>query len=286
MTKGENRIRGPGSAFDAVVLAGERSRDSELLKRFGVPAKALIQMAGRPMIVRVIGALFQSGLVERIFLCGQSMELFRKIPEIGTEMDSGKIIWIQNEKGPSLSALKAMEAAGGKRPILLTTSDHALLRPIHVRFFCKRALSLHVDLAVGLARLEGLKVYPGVKRTYYRFKDGKFCTCNLFGFLTRNSFKAARFWQEVESKRKNPLKVVASFGITWAIRYLLGWLSLEEAIMRASKILGCTLGAVILDFPEAAIDVDTINDLELAQRILENKTLNQPGTGSVFPQSH
>ena len=271
MTKEENRLRGTDSAFDAVVLAGERTRDSELLKRFGVPAKALIKVAGHPMIVRVTGALLQSGLVKRIFLCGEEMELFRKIPEIGTEMDKGKIIWIQNEKGPSLSALKAMEAAGGKRPILLTTSDHALLRPIHVRSFCERALALHVDLAVGLARLETLKVYPEVKRTYYRFRDGKFCTCNLFGFLTRNSFKAARFWQGVETKRKSPLKVIASFGITWAIRYLLGRLSLEEAMMRASKVLDCAPGAVILDFPEAAIDVDTIDDLELAQGILEKQ---------------
>ncbi len=255
------------ATFDAVVLAGERSRHSELLDYFHVPAKSFIKVAGQPMIARVISALFDSKCVERVFLCGENQTLFRDIPLIDNLMKANRIIWVQNEKGPSLSSYKAMKRAGGKRPILLTTSDHALLTSEHVGFFCKKALSKDTDLAVGLARVESLAKYPQVKRTSYRFRDGRFCSCNLFGFLNTASFKAARFWVGLEEKRKNPLKVIMGFGLTWAVRYLLGILSLEMALKRASEVLGCKVDAVIMPYGEAAIDVDTLKDWQLVQKI-------------------
>jgi len=253
--------------FDAIVLAGERKRHSELLDHFKVPAKSFIEVAGEPMISRVLKALLKSKCIEKIYLCGQDQGLFRKIPLLDQLMKSHRIVWIQNEKGPSLSTYKALGMTGGQRPVLLTTSDHALLQGEHVRFFCQEALKKDADLKVGLAPLEILAKYPQVKRTSYRFKDGAFCTCNLFGFMNEASFEAARFWMGLEEKRKHPARVVMGFGILWALRYLLGLLSLGDALERASRVIGCRVDAVIMNYPEAAIDVDTLDDWRLAQEI-------------------
>jgi len=55
------------------------------------------------------------------------------------------------------------------------------------------------------------------------------------------------------------------------LRYLLGQLSLTEALERVSRRLGFKAGAVIIPFPEAAIDVDSIRDWKLVEEIVANR---------------
>jgi hypothetical protein len=49
--------------------------------------------------------------------------------------------------------------------------------------------------------------------------------------------------------------------------YALGILSLPGAMRRISRQTGLAAGAVIMPFAEAAIDVDSASDLELARDI-------------------
>ncbi len=273
-------MKKPGGFFNAVVLAGERTRDNPLNKKFHVPAKALISVGGKPMVQRVLEALTSSGYIRHVYLCGPERALFDNGNFIGGLFDSGVLKWIENEKTPSLSALKALKLACRELPVLLTTADHALLTKHMVRFFCTKALKSDRDLLVALARLEMLKEkYPETRRTSYRFREGRFCTCNMFGFMKDKAFQAARFWRKVEENRKNPLKIVGSFGWWWALRYVTGTLGIEQAFRSASTVLDCSAGPVIMPFPEAAIDVDSPGDLELAERIITQGLGSGPGTG-------
>jgi hypothetical protein len=45
-------------------------------------------------------------------------------------------------------------------------------------------------------------------------------------------------------------------------------LSLEEALKRASRAIGCRIRAIPLPFAEAAIDIDRPSDLDLVSEIL------------------
>ncbi len=262
------KIESGFTMFDAIVLAGERRGENPLLARFDVPIKALIPVGGKPMVQRVVEGLWGSGCIERILLCGPEKYIFQTMEEGATAIRSDSIQWVRNEPSPSQSALKALRLAGGQAPILLTTADHALLRPEIVRFFCEKADEAGYDLSVGLASMDLLKrSYPNAKRTSYRFRDGVFCSCNLFGFMNKRAFRAAEFWQMVEERRKKPLQVVGGFGWYWLLRYLTGTLSLRKALDRASKVFGCSVGAVLMPFPEAAIDVDTEEDWRLVETI-------------------
>jgi hypothetical protein len=51
------------------------------------------------------------------------------------------------------------------------------------------------------------------------------------------------------------------------LRYLLGRLSLKDASRHISRRMGLQAGVVILPFPEAAVDVDSVGDWQVAQRI-------------------
>ena len=59
-----------------------------------------------------------------------------------------------------------------------------------------------------------------------------------------------------------------AFGPLMLARFLLGRLTLAQAMAAASARLGIVARAVVLHHPEAAIDVDTIADLALAEQIL------------------
>ena len=77
----------------------------------------------------------------------------------------------------------------------------------------------------------------------------------------------------------DPWRVIGILGWWFVLRYLLGRLSLDQALSRISGILGMKVGAVIMPFPEAAVDVDTENDLRFVRQLLERE--NTPDSTTV-----
>ena len=67
--------------------------------------------------------------------------------------------------------------------------------------------------------------------------------------------------------------MIRVLGLTAVMRYLLGLLSLQEALERISRRLGFKAGAVIIPFAEAAIDVDTVQDWKLVESIVTEKEM-------------
>ena len=51
------------------------------------------------------------------------------------------------------------------------------------------------------------------------------------------------------------------------VRYLLGMLTLNQGIKQLSHKMGIKAGIVLLPFPEAAVDVDTIADWKLVEKL-------------------
>ena len=138
-----------------------------------------------------------------------------------------------------------------------------------VDYFCREALAGKDDVIIGLASHEAvIQRFPETKRTAARFRDGSFCSCNLFAFLTDRSRAAAKFWQKLEGNRKKPWRIMKTIGWPVVLRYLSGGLSLGRGLERISQRMGISAGAVILPFPEAAVDVDTIRYWHLVEDFL------------------
>ena len=89
--------------------------------------------------------------------------------------------------------------------------------------------------------------------------------------MTPQSRKAADFWRKVEKERKKPLRIIKVMGWLAVIRYLLGRLSLEQALAGLSQRMGLRVGVVRMPFAEAAIDVDKLEDLYLVESILTER---------------
>lgn len=249
----------------ALVLAGSRrGAEDPMAVSAGVSHKAVIEVGGAPMLVRVSRALAEAGY-ERQLVAIERPELVEDLKAAGAFPPRAVVEVVPAEEGPSLSVARALERAGA--PLLVTTADHALLRAEWVRYFVEH-VPTDADVAAGLARSDVvMAAAPDTKRTFLRFSDGWFSGCNLFYFATPRAVRIVELWREVEAKRKEPVKLLARLGPLTALRYALGLLSLGAATRRLSALAGAKAVAVELPFGEAAIDVDKPADLDLARRL-------------------
>jgi len=255
--------------FTAVVLAADRNPHDPLVKHSGVCCKALVEVDGIPMLQRVVTALQASSSIESLLLAGPGQACLETSEPLASALHRNNINWIAPQGSPSSSAYHAMQSLSPDVPVLITTADHPLLRADIVDEFLRTARNSGADVAVGLTTFASIqKKFPNAKKTVLRFRDGGYCGCNLFAFLTPESRRVADAWRRVEQQRKNPLRVISQLGWWSVFRYLLGRLSLDAALSELSRRLKVEIRPVVLPFPEAAIDVDSIADQILAEEII------------------
>lgn len=220
------------------------------------------------MVLRVLDALAGSDQVDRCILCGPAEAVVQREPLLQERLAASSLHWLPPAATPSTSVLTALAAVPAGTPVLVTTADHALLRPEMVDYFCREAVGADCDAVAALASHRQIMAkYPGMRRTRIRFRNGDFCGCNLFAFLTPAGHAAADFWRRVENERKRPAKMLGALGWIVVLRYLLGRLSLEDALRHVSRRMGLRAGVVLMPFPEAAVDVDSPGDLDIARDI-------------------
>ncbi|MYL99611.1 NTP transferase domain-containing protein [Novosphingobium sp. FGD1] len=250
----------PGHSPAALVLAGSRpGAPDPVAAAEGVSHKALVQIAGRPMLAHVVSALRAAG-IERIAVSASDKAVRALACELGCEV-------LETGPGPSASVAIGLEALGA--PLLVTTSDHALLQGRWVRDFIADTPD-RSDVAVLLARREAIEAaVPGSRRTYLRFADGHWSGCNLFLLATPRAGLAIDTWKIVEADRKRPWRIAARLGLGMLAGYALGRLTLAAAIARLGRRIGIEASLVAARDGLAAVDVDKPEDLADARARLE-----------------
>lgn len=251
-----------------LVLAGRRAGERDaLLEAAGVASKAFVQVAGQPMLARVIGALADSGRRAPIRVSGLDRAALAALDlPAGLDLDTAPDA---PAGGPAGSVLAAIETGGLALPVLVVTCDHALLRPGMVDHFVSEALRRDADLAVGLAEERVIQsAYPETRRTYLRLGGVGYSGCNLFLVARPGALAAIRFWQGAERDRKRPWRIARRFGPLALLWLVLRRPGLEAAFAFLSRRIGARVAPVVMPFAEAAIDVDKPADLALVERII------------------
>lgn len=256
--------------FTAIVLAGDRRADDPLVLASGRGCKALLDIAGRPMLLRVIESVRACPGIARLRLSGPPAASMASVPELQSLLASGAVDWQPPGPTPSTSAGEAMRELPPDVPVVLTTGDHALLLPEYLAHFLASARASGADAVVGLAEYSRVReIFPTMPKTLLRFREGAFCGCNLFAFLTPRSRELATLWRRVEGARKTPWRVLGLLGWWNVLRYRLGWLGLDQAMALLSRRTGLRIAAIRMPFGEVAVDVDTLQDhAEVERRLL------------------
>ncbi|TSB02118.1 nucleotidyltransferase family protein [Sphingorhabdus contaminans] len=259
------------TGWSALVLAGNRPKGDALAAHFGVPAKALIDFGGEPMLSHVLKALHATASVQQIMVIAQNTDALADAVEAG-----GGALLRQSSAGISSSIAELAGTDALPFPILVTTADHPLLEPDLLSAFIADAGD--ADVAVGMVERAVLfERYPMNKRTWLKFADGYWSGANLFALQSVKCLPALELWSRAEQDRKTAWKLFLHFGPWLAVRALTRTIGLGDALRQAGKRLGLKARLVPLATPEAAIDVDKPDDHRQALEIWQNrKGLHQP----------
>ena len=248
--------------LSALVLAGTRPGGDPFAASQAVSHKALIDVAGQPMIARVIAAMHGAG-AGRVMVATDD-EAVRSIAR-----KAGAEVLPAAAEGPSQTTALGLEEAGP--PLLVTTSDHALLRAEWVRALID-ATPAGADVSIMLARRADVeRAVPLGKRTYLRFADGDWSGCNLFYLRSERARAAIDVWRSVEADRKRPWRIAARLGPGTLMAMALRRLTLAEGIARLGRQIG--IEAALVPAPDglAAVDVDKEADLVTVRKVLAGR---------------
>ena len=251
------------SGVTALVLAGSRPEGDPFAAQFGVKTKALIPVAGEPMVLRPVRALLASPQVGEVVVLAQKPELLADAlpdqPNLSISPSLGTI-------ADTLSAVCNDPATSW--PVLVTTADHALLTPAMVAEFLDKAQG--ADIAVAFVESKGLLArFPDAQRTWLAFGGGRYSGANLFFLGAPRAERAIAQWRSVERDRKKGLRVLAALGPALFMGVVLKLRSLHQTAEALSRNLGITVRAVEMSDPLAAIDVDKPSDHALVEAILQ-----------------
>ena len=295
-------------AFDAIILAAQREgRLDPLAAGAGVSHKCLVPIGGRPLLAHVLEAMAGvEGLARiRISVEPAAEPALRKIlPELVSGVSrSGSPR--EPEPGPgdratSSGTMRSMvegppvpspqtpipiefvasrptitdsvyaAAEGLDGPFIVTTADNVLLTAGAVRRVVDR-LRAGDDAVGALSRKEDvLSAHPQGQRRFYRFTDGFYSNCNLYG-MSRAGLRLAETYRQGGQFAKNPLRILRAIGLINLIILRYGLLPLDRAMNRLGRRFGVRASAVVLEDGAHAIDVDNARTYDIAALLLEKR---------------
>ena len=252
------------SRYEALLLAGARPGGDPFAARYGAKMKALIPIAGEPMVLRPLRALLASDRVESVRLLTQELD------DIAAVLPDDPRWSVEPSDGTIAATLERIcQDERTRWPLLVTTADHALLDSAMIDQFCAEAEG--ADLALGVVTKSALeKRLPQSRRTWIGLRRGKYTGANLFALGSPKAMKAVELWREVEQDRKKGWRLLLALG--WpGLLGLLRLRTLDQTLDAMGRRLGLSLRAVRLDDPLAAVDVDKPQDYDLVTAILERR---------------
>lgn len=244
-----------------MLLAGSRPGGDPFAAANGVKAKALIPVAGEPMIARPVRALLGNARISQVRVLAQDGSLLVPV------LPSGKRLSVEPSGATIAATLEAILADPATRfPLLVTTADHALLDGAMIDDFCGRANG--ADVAIGLVERRGLMArLPQTRRTWIGFRGGVYSGANLFALGSPKAARAVQLWREVEQDRKKGWKLLTALGLPGLLG-LIRLRTLDQTLSAMGDKLQLTLRAVEMANPLAAVDVDKPADLALVEAII------------------
>lgn len=258
--------------FTVAVMAAQRAgRLDPLAEEAGVSHKCLVPIAGRPLLSHVLAAVSRVPGVAAVQIAVEdgAEAALRTVP--GGEGQFG--VPVRYVAAADNLADSVYAAAGGAEgPVVVTTADNVLLTPGAVAEMAGR-LFAGDDAVLAFARREAvLAAHPEGQRNFYRFADGEFSNCNLYG-LSRQGLRAAEVFRGGGQFVRHPGRVVAAFGLVNLILLRFGLVSVDRAMARLSRRFGIAASAVILDDGAHAIDVDNARSYRIAGELLAARSV-------------
>jgi len=255
--------------MDAIVTAGGIPLPEEPLYSFTQGhSKALLDIAGKPMIQWVLDALSAAQKVDNVIIIG--------LTEKSGVTCSKPTYYLPNE-GRMLANIvsgvnKALELNPQTQYTLVVSSDIPALTGEMVDWLVTEIEKDPADIYYGVIPREVMeKRYPDSRRTWTHLKGMDVCGADINATHIRMATEHLDMWESLIGTRKSPLKQASIIGFGTLFLMLARQLTMEDAVRRVCDRIGIKGKAVVWPWAEAGMDVDKPHQLEIMRKDLSNK---------------
>ncbi len=249
--------------MDAIVMAGGIPNPEDPLYTFlKGDAKALVDVAGKPMIQWVLDALSGAKRVDNVILVGLSPK---------NQLTCKKPLYFVSNQGRMLANIvvgvnKSLELNKKNQYVLLVSSDIPALKSEMVDWLVDTCMETKDDLYYGICPRDVMeKRFPNSKRTYTKLKDIELCGSDINVIHVDMAIKPdhAKLWDALIGSRKNAVKQASMIGWDTAFQLATHSIALEDLVEKACRRIGVKGRVIIWDQAEPCMDVDKPHQLEL-----------------------
>jgi GTP:adenosylcobinamide-phosphate guanylyltransferase len=255
--------------MDAIVTAGGIPQPEDPLYTYSNGnAKAMIDIAGKPMVQWVLDALGDAKNVDNVIVIGLS-------PRSGVTCK--KPMHFVSNQGRMLANIvtgvnKALELNKKKKYVLIVSSDIPAIKPEMVDWLIETCMQSKDDLYYGVCPKEVMESrFPGSRRTYTHLKDMDVCGADMNITHVRMATEHLDMWEQLIGSRKSPLRSASIIGFGTLLALFTRRLTLEDAVTRVCNRISIKGRAVIWPYAEPCMDVDKPHQLELLRADLESQ---------------
>jgi len=256
----------------AVVTAGWNPKEDDPLARYahGGP-KAIIPIAGKPMVAHVVDALAQSRYVGHVVIVALEPSLgIRFSVPVDYLPDHGELV--ANASAGiqyTLAHYPDIDAA------LLCGSDVPTITPAIVNDFIEACFRTDHEVYYSIVERSVMETrFPQSRRSYIHLHDGDFAGGDLVLFRPGVNLDHQALMKKLATARKSALRQASMLGPAIFLRLLARRLSLAEAEKRAQEIFEVRARAVPCPYAEVGMDVDKPFQLEIVRAELEARAVN------------
>ena len=231
----------------AVVTAGGRL-EGALAEATGHSVKALIPFEGTPLLRRVLGALESSGVVGETVVVG---------PETLREHTGTARLLNEGESGiENLSrGLSAVDAGEGFA--LFAASDLPFLCAESVRWLVENAPE-GADLVFPITDRQRYEArFPGTPGAWTKLREGELTGGSVFLMRPAAIARNRALIERAFDARKSQWEMARLLGLSFALKFATGQLTVAAAEARATALTGCRCRVVPNAHPHLACDLDT-----------------------------
>lgn len=255
--------------MDAIVTAGGIPRPEDPLYRYSHgDSKALIDVAGKPMVQWVLDALSDAKHINNVIVVGLS-------PKSGVTCK--KPLYFVSNQGRMLANIvagvkKALELDKKSKYVLIASSDIPTLKSQMVDWLIETCMETKDDLYYGICPRDVMETrFPDSKRTYTKLKDMDLCGSDINIAHVRMATEHLDMWETLIGSRKSPLKQASTIGLDTFFQVLTRSITLDKLVEKVCRRLGITGRAIRWQSAEPCMDIDKPHQLELLRADLADQ---------------
>jgi len=251
----------------AVVTAGWSPKEDDPLTEYTRDRpKALIPIAGKPMIAHVVDALAGSRYVQHIVVVAldPAAEVQFSVP-VEHVPDAGGLL-ANAEAGIQYVADNYPNLDG----VLLSSSDLPTITPPIVDAFIEECFRTDHDLYYSVVERSVMEArFPESRRSYVHLREGDVAGGDILLIRPSLALSHRALWEDLAAARKSSLRQARLVGMGLFFKLLTRRLSLDDAERRICQVLSVRGRAIPFPYAEVGMDVDKPFQLEIVRAEME-----------------